>query len=202
MASNKPVIGLTGGIATGKSSVRKIFESLGWSALSADRIVDDLLSCDQKVRGEVFNRWGNSVFLESGNIDKSCLGEIVFKSEQERRWLEELIHPLVRKHWISFCKSCPNNPRIIELPLLFENDLKKHFNFIITTYAPKKICLSRLSKRGFSPEQSQQRINAQWPTLQKAELADFVILGSGSLSFLTEQTKLLSQQLIYHSPIL
>ena len=118
--SSKSVVGLTGGIATGKSTALQKFMELGWSVLSADSIVEKILATDVNIQKKLTGRWGEDVKEICGRIDKGAVGRIVFKNNSERQWLESLLHPMVRSKWISFVHSRPDYKCMIELPLLFE----------------------------------------------------------------------------------
>ncbi len=191
-----PVVGLTGGIASGKSTALEIFKSLGWSVLSADSIVAEILLSNKDVRNRIGARWSSAVNKDSGSIDKVELSRIIFNSKSDRAWLESILHPIVRLQWISFVQSRPNDHCIIELPLLFENNLQKHFTFTVSMFAPHRVILKRLASRGFNAEESKKRIDAQMHSLSKANYADFVIWGGGQSRFLKVQIEQLSAQFL------
>ncbi len=183
----KLVVGLTGGIASGKSTALKFFSDLGWATLSVDSIANNILQTDQIIISQLVEHFGDSIIKSCGNIDKEALGGIIFEKNAERNWLEALLHPLIRSKWISFVHSCPDNKCIIELPLLFENNLQHHFNIVLSVYSPPSTTISRLSQRGLSSEQSSARMNAQLPIKQKSDLADYILWGGGSPKFLNCQ---------------
>jgi len=183
----KLVVGLTGGIASGKSTALKFFSDLGWATLSVDSIANNILQTDQIIISQLVKHFGDSIIKSCGNIDKEALGRIIFEENSERNWLEALLHPLIRSKWISFVHSCPDNKCIIELPLLFENNLQHHFNIVLSVYSPPSTTISRLSQRGLSSEQSSARMNAQLPIKQKSDLADYILWGGGSPKFLNCQ---------------
>ena len=185
----KLVVGLTGGIASGKSTALKKLEVLGWSVVSADSLVSETLASDGAVLEKIKQRWGDAVFLPCGSIDKAAVGRLVFGKKLERRWLEDLLHPIVRSKWISFVQSCPSPKCMVEIPLLFEKNLQHHFTQTISMFASQSTVLNRLALRGLSPENSRARIAAQLPSLEKAALADFVLWGDGSPEHLLAQIK-------------
>ena len=192
----KRAVGLTGGIATGKSQALKLFEEAGWLVLSADSIVGQLLKSDTDVQSKLVSRWGKRVLNGCGSIDKGVMGQIVFKTSSERMWLESILHPIIRSKWISFVSSCPSDRCMVELPLLFENNLQSHFNCTISMFAPPSLMLARLRKRGLSDLESQQRITAQMTVYQKADLADYVINSSGEIDFLEKQILVLADKFL------
>ena len=183
----KSVIGLTGGIACGKSSVLEIFARNGWGAISTDKLAGEILTSDKQVADLLLGRWGKAVFDERGIVDKKQIAEIVFSKPHERSWLEEVLHPLIRTAWMAEIETVENPLLMVEIPLLFENDLQSHFVQTISTFAPRKVQLERLRQRGLSTSEANARIDAQLPAERKAELADVVFLTSGSLDFLERQ---------------
>ena len=183
----KSVIGLTGGIACGKSSVLEIFAKNGWEAISTDKLAGEILTSDKQVADLLLGRWGKAVFDERGIVDKKQIAEIVFSKPHERSWLEEVLHPLIRTAWMAEIETVENSLLVVEIPLLFENDLQSHFVQTISTFAPRKVQLERLRERGLSTSQANARIDAQLPGERKAELADVVFLTSGSMNFLERQ---------------
>ena len=191
-----PVVGLTGGIASGKSTALNVFKSLGWSVISADCIVAEIFSTNEDIQNRLATRWGKGINKDSGSIDKAEISRIIFNNKPERTWLESILHPLVRSQWISFVQSHPDDHCMIELPLLFENNLQKHFTFTISMYTPPKVTLERLSSRGISAEEAEKRISAQMPPFSKAENADFVLWGGGKFRFLKMQIESLSAQFL------
>ena len=193
----KFVVGLTGGIASGKSTALEHFEKLGWSVLSADNLASEILMNDPSVRMEIVQKWGEHMLDDRGSIDKTALARIVFNEESERTWIEELLHPIIRFKWISFVQSCPSPKCMIELPLLFENNLQSHFNCTLSTFAPSLMILNRLHARGLSREEAEARIGSQLPITKKGDLADYVIWGGGSKEFLQQQVSSLDL-ILYH----
>ena len=183
----KSVIGLTGGIACGKSSVLEIFAKNGWEAISTDKLAGEILTSDEQVADLLLERWGKAVFDERGIIDKKQIAEIIFSTPHERSWLEEVLHPRIRTAWMAEIETVENSLLVVEIPLLFENDLQSHFVQTISTFASRSIQLERLRERGLSTNQANARIDAQLSGERKAELADVVFLTSGSLDFLEQQ---------------
>ena len=185
----KTVIGLTGGIASGKSTALKIFEQLGWETISVDSIVSEFFEKDERVRDTLRKRWGNELFFSGGIVDKSKIAQIIFNDPSERSWLESFLHPLVRSHWVKFIGNSSKERFVVELPLLFENKLKSHFTKILCIYVPMDLQVSRMLERGSDESEAMARIQAQMPSTDKVSLSDYVLLGSGSEEFLCSQIK-------------
>lgn len=180
---DKTVFGLTGGIASGKSTALKIFGQLGWEAISVDGIVAELLEQDEMVRQALKERWGDELFF-SGIVDKKKIAQIIFNNPTERLWLESLLHPLVRSRWVNLIRKSDKMRFVVEVPLLFENNLKSYFNKILCTYISMDLQLSRILQRGANVSEAKARIDAQMSSTEKVTLSDYILLGSGSEEFL------------------
>lgn len=184
---DKTVFGLTGGIASGKSTALKIFGQLGWEAISVDCIVAELLEQDEMVRHGLKERWGGELFFSGGIVDKKKIAQIIFTDSTERLWLESLLHPLVRSRWVDLIRKSEKMRFVVEVPLLFENNLKSHFNNILCTYIPMDLQVSRILERGAKESEAKARIDAQMSSTEKVSLSDYILLGSGSEEFLRRQ---------------
>ncbi len=188
----KTLVGLTGGIACGKSEALKIFGQLGWETISTDEIVRNLLSSDKGLISVLTQRWGE-VVLEKEEINKKRISQIIFSNEQERKWLENLLHPKVRAIWKEKFELSEKDKVIVEIPLLFEKDLGNLFESIICVTCEEKKQFQRLKDRGLTKLQSSVRIKVQLPLLTKVRLADTVLLGESSVMFLRKQVE------VFHS---
>jgi dephospho-CoA kinase len=187
---NKVVVGITGGIACGKSTVCEKFADLGWEVISTDSLVHQLLLDDNEVVDQITNRWGAAVMDVRGSIDKAQLADVIFKSSLDRTWLEGLLHPKVRERWMSSIQLSSHRNFVVEIPLLFENDLDALFTKTISVYASPSMQSLRLQKRGLSESAILFRINAQMPVEEKSNRAQFVILGDGNSEFLELQIEI------------
>ena len=184
--SKKLVVGLSGGIACGKSSALKIFSELGCDGISTDRITSDILENNDSVKQSIGDKWGRDVFIDN-QIDKPKIAEIIFNSVPERIWLEELLHPLVRQAWRSRVEMSNKTIVVVEIPLLFEKGLQNFFEITVCLISEKNIQLQRLHDRGLTNAQSNARIESQMCLSDKMHQADIVMLGDNSLSFLKQQ---------------
>ena len=184
--SKKLVVGLSGGIACGKSSALKIFRELGCDGISTDRITSGILENNDSVKRSIGDKWGRDVLINN-QIDKPKIAEIISNSVPERIWLEELLHPLVRKVWISSVEASNKTTVVVEIPLLFEKSLQNFFEITVCLISEKNIQLQRLHDRGLTNVQSNARIESQMRLTEKMQLADIVMLGDNSLSFLKQQ---------------
>jgi len=188
-------VGLTGGIACGKSEVLKMFAEKGWQTRSADEMVHNLLDHDEKVRGAIAEKFGKDVINEAGQLDKARMADIVFQNPGRRKWLEDLLHPLVREGWTAAIAQAPSLNWIVEIPLLFEKKLETHFDLVVCLECSPKIQLQRLCSRGLNEADARARISSQAPLSEKIEKSDIVLSNNGSLNFLRKQVQLLLLEL-------
>jgi len=182
----KLLVGLTGGIACGKSTALGILRKLGWKIISTDEIVADLLQNDYSLKKAIQNKWGLFVF-ENDEIDKKKIAQIIFNDQEAKTWLENLLHPLVRENWKRQVANSEEKNVVVEIPLLFEKKLEHLFQITICMQCQKKTQLRRLFDRGLTKAQSNARIDSQMSLTEKIRLADIVLLGDHSLLFLKQQ---------------
>ena len=170
-------IGLTGGIASGKSSAGKLLqEKHRLAVLDADRYAREALAPGTTASQAVLNRYGKSVFC-GDNLDRKALGEIVFNNQNERLWLEQLVHPVVKKMMDQeIIKLSDAKAIVLMIPLLFETGLESLCTEIWLVDCDEKQQIERLITRdNCTNQQALARINAQWPLARKRLLADRVI---------------------------
>ena len=180
-------IGLTGGIASGKSSVARYLQDLGIVVLDADRYAHEALKAGSQASEAVLKRYGQQVEAAPDcdiaqragqrNIDRRELGRIVFNNPDERQWLEQTIHPLVRARFELELAEHPETATVVlMIPLLFEADLAELVSEIWVVHCLPAQQLERLKQRdGLSTAEAEARINAQWPMSQKCEQADLLL---------------------------
>ena len=180
-------IGLTGGIASGKSSVGRWLSGRGIPVLDADLYARDALAPGSTACRAVLERYGTAVAANAAQADKvklnrQALADIVFSDSVERRWLEELIHPLVRQGCDTALHELVRTPAVVlMIPLLYESGLENICTEVWVVYCSPEQQQQRLVQRnGLSAQQADQRIKAQWPLAHKCQLADQVIDNSGA----------------------
>jgi dephospho-CoA kinase len=183
----KIVVGVTGGIACGKSTVCEKFGVLGWEVISTDSYAHNILSGDNEVTEKIVSRWGPKIKDPNGSIDKAELARVIFESSNERSWLEQLIHPEIRKGWTTFIETSDKSEFVVEVPLLFENNLHALFTKTISVHASTTMQNTRLQERGLSDSDIQSRLKSQMNTTEKGNLADFVIVTDGNPEFVDQQ---------------
>lgn len=182
-------IGLTGGMGCGKSTVAKLFGEGGFRVIDSDRIVRDELLVRPETIDLLLSRWGRSILMKDGLLNRVRIAEIIFDDDIERNWLESYLHPLVKMRWEAAFASGVSSDWVVEVPLLFEKGLEKGFDFTVCVSASYEIQLTRLKERGILQTLAEQRISKQLPLAQKQDLADFVIFNDGSSEFLHRQVR-------------
>lgn len=190
-------IGLTGGIATGKSTVAQLLAAdHGLPVLDADAMARDALAPGTPAARQVLHRFGPQVHAAGSTadalvVDRAALGRIVFADPAERRWLEELIHPLVRERMGEELTHLANAPVVVLMvPLLFEAGLEGLCSEVWLVECSLTQQLERLMARnGLSEAEALARIQAQWPLERKRPLADELINNMGSQAELAESVR-------------
>ncbi len=182
-------IGLTGGIASGKSTVAAMFRDLHIPVIDADEIAHRVTAIDGEAYQSIVETFGSDILDSNGAIDRRKLGAIVFHDEQKRKQLNAIVHPLVRKHMLQQKEQYARKGEkavVLDIPLLFESNLEHLVDRILVVYVDEQIQLRRLCERnGFSFEEAWARIKSQMPLEQKRKKADAVIDNNGTI----EQTK-------------
>ena len=189
-------IGLTGGIASGKSCVGRWLADEGLPVLDADQYARDVLKPPSTATTLVLERYGQRVRNAEGDgIDRDALGQIVFNDTGERRWLEQLIHPAVQQRFDVALDDLKEAPAVVlMIPLLFESGLESLCSeiWLVDCTAPQQ--LERLMNRdGMNRDAALARIDAQWPLSRKRDLADHVITNSGHPGAWEQQARALLQ---------
>ena len=195
-------IGLTGGIATGKSSAARLLEQHhGLPVLDADLYARQALEPGQPATEAVLARFGPEVVSNSWVVDRRALGAIVFNNQDERRWLEQLVHPIVRERFDQeLVRLDTNSAVVLMIPLLFESGLEGICSETWLVDCDESQQLQRLMARDqLSAAEAQARINAQWPLAKKRKLADALIRNHTSADALQiELTKALNKPISDH----
>ncbi len=178
-------VALTGGIASGKSTVLKMFKELGAQVLDCDRIAKALTRKGNRGYKRIVNEFGMDILDEKGRIDRKKLASIVFFDEEKRKRLNSLIHPLVYERLEKRMRKMREGIVIVDVPLLVESGGESLFDKIIVVYAEPFVQLNRLIIRGFSEEEAKARMKAQASWEERLRIADFVVRGDVEM----EETK-------------
>ncbi|EJD53303.1 CoaE-domain-containing protein [Auricularia subglabra TFB-10046 SS5] len=183
------VVGLTGGIATGKSTVSTQFRGLGFPVVDADVLARRVVEPGTPALRRIVAAFGAGVLQSDGTLDRKALGDIIFRDAAKRRVLNAIVHPAVRRAmlweiaraWIKGERVC-----IVDVPLLIESNLWRLVGKVLVVYCSREVQLQRLTQRdGSTEEQALHRLNSQMPIDEKVAYADEVIDNSGT----PEETK-------------
>lgn len=180
------IIGLTGGYASGKSTVAGMFEELGAVVIDADILARKVVEREKPAWKKIVEHFGEKVLNEDKTLNRITLGQIIFNDETERKRLEAIIHPRVleeeQKAIYEIRKKEPDAVVILSVPLLIESGHHKICDRIAVVTVDEEIHIQRLMKRdGFSREEAVKRISAQMPLSEKVKHADYVIDNSGKI---------------------
>ncbi|UOE61176.1 dephospho-CoA kinase [Priestia filamentosa] len=176
-------VGLTGGIASGKSTVSAILREHNIPVIDADIIAREVVEPGKEAYNQIVKRFGRDILEEDGTLNRSALGEIVFNDEQKRQQLNAIVHPAVRKEMLSKRDHYLQHERnvILDIPLLFESNLTHIVDKVLLVYVDEEVQLKRLIERnGFSEREALARIKAQDPLKDKVAKSDEVINNNGS----------------------
>ncbi len=188
-------IGLTGGIATGKTAISNyLADTYKFPILDADIYAREAVHPGSPILNSIVERYGALILLPDGNLNRLELGNIIFCNPAERQWLEQQIHPYVRRRFVEGTQSCiaalsqvsqNTLTLVLVVPLLFEAQMTDLCTEIWVVYCSPEVQLARLLKRdGLSGDRALARINAQMPLAQKCQKADVVLDNSSTLDSL------------------
>lgn len=185
------LIGLTGGIATGKSTVAAELARLGATVIDADALAREVVDPGTAALGEIASRFGREVIAADGRLDRARLGSIVFADPGARRDLDRITHPRVRdllQQRIAAALAADAHLIVAEVPLLFETRSEAYYEGVMVVYAPADVEMERLMTRdGIDEAAARQRLAAQIAIDDKRARATWVIDNSGSLAATREQ---------------
>ncbi|XP_004597429.1 dephospho-CoA kinase domain-containing protein [Ochotona princeps] len=194
------LVGLTGGIASGKSSVIQVFQQLGCAVIDVDIIARHVVQPGYPAHRRIVEAFGREVLLENGEINRKILGDLIFKEPKQRQLLNSITHPEIQKEMVKETfKYFLRGYRyvILDIPLLFETKkLLKYMKHTVVVYCDRDTQLARLMQRNnLSREDAEARIRAQLPLTEKIHLARHVLDNSGEWSATRRQVLLLHAEL-------
>jgi dephospho-CoA kinase len=186
-------VGLTGGIAAGKSAVAELWRQQGAAIIDADTLAHEALAPGTPAHAAVVKEFGSGIVNADGSINRAALGEIVFGDEARRLALNGWVHPAVRrKQQEAFAAlEQAGGVAVAVIPLLYEVGGEKDFDCVVTVACSETTQLARLAAKGLDEGHARARIAAQWPLAKKMDLADYVIWNDGSRRTLAEQANLI-----------
>ncbi len=192
-------VALTGGIATGKSYCLGRFAALGIPVIDADQLARAVVAPGSRALSDVAARFGASILLPDGSLNRGALGHLVFRDRAARADLEAIIHPEVYRRIGEWFASLTPGTRlaIADIPLLFETGHRHDFDRVIVTACDPAEQRRRLvSRDGLTDSEARARLDAQWPTQEKAARGDYVIRTDGAISDTDAQVKRVYELLI------
>lgn len=183
------VVGLTGGIGSGKSLAAQFFSQLGALVIDADQLARSAIERGSEGFDEVLLRFGDTV-LKNGDIDRAALGQIVFENPEAKRDLEEIIHPRIRAEFEEAVASLNSGQVMVyEIPLLVETNAADRFDFVITVESNAELRKERLRARGMFHSDIEKRMASQATEEQRRAVADCVLTNDGSEDDLLRQVE-------------
>ena len=185
----KRLIGLTGGIATGKTTVSNyLADKYHLPILDADIYAREAVAKNSPILHTIFARYGEVVKTVDNSLNRSALGNIIFNNPQERQWLEQQIHPVVRNRFTMELQKSKSDTIVLAIPLLFEANLTDLVTEIWVVSCDRSLQTARLQQRNnLTLEQAVARIDSQFPLSEKVALADVVLINNADLSNLSAQ---------------
>ncbi|TCS41706.1 dephospho-CoA kinase [Reinekea marinisedimentorum] len=181
------IVGLTGGIGSGKSTASRLFKTKGIDVVDADVVAREVVAPGKPALEAIAKHFGVDI-LANGELNRPLLREIIFNDPEQKNWLETLLHPLIHKEILQQLNTAKSLYSILEAPLLFENRLHDLCEQTILVDIPVELQLSRASQRDNTSEQAVQAIiSSQMPRAEKLKLADIVLDNSADVATLAHQ---------------
>jgi dephospho-CoA kinase len=195
-------IGLTGGIASGKSSVSNLLRARAYAVVDADQLAREVVQIGTPGHADVLQAFGPDVFLKSGELHRKKVGELVFKDRTQLTRLEGILHPRIRELATKRrreLEALGQKLAFYDVPLLFEKSMESLFDVVVVVRADPAVQLERMMKRdGFTRDEAERRLQAQMPIGEKAKRTPFVISNDGSPQDLAREVDECLQKLKRH----
>ena len=201
MSTNQPgsIVGLTGGIATGKSTVSRFFRNLGVVVIDADDLARQIVEPGRPALDEIVDAFGEDVLADDESLDRTRLGEIIFRDEQARKQLESITHPRIAQAMLEGAAQAFEEGQrwiIYDAALLVESGTHGMLDALIVVHCSEQTQRHRLRRRDdLNDEEIERRLRAQMPLSEKRRAADFVIDNDGSLDETHRQVEELKKQI-------
>lgn len=183
------IIGLTGGIASGKTTVSDYLKKRGYVVLDADAYSKKTTAKNGPAIPAIIEAFGADIVSESGELDRKKLGSIIFNDADKRRELNEIVHPLIREMMNADEEKYIQKGHVfLDIPLLFENGLNERCDYVVTVFVDRDTQIKRLTARNdLTVEEAEARINSQMPLTEKVQKSDFRLDNNGTVEMLYEQ---------------
>ncbi len=192
-------IGLTGGIATGKSTVANMLRQAGHTVIDADAVAHEALVASSPVLPQIISAFGQDLLDKQGNVQRPLLGQKIFKNKSQRLLLEAITHPFVRERVAKLraeAEARGDKVAFYDVPLLYEKNMQEDFDRVVVVTCNADLQLSRLMTRNsLSQTEAQERLAAQWPMVEKEKRADILIHNNGSFVDLQKQVDQLTAKI-------
>ncbi|WP_334013579.1 dephospho-CoA kinase [Alteromonas sp. S167] len=193
---NQFVVGLTGGIGSGKSAATALFTKHNIDIIDADEVARDVVAIGSEGLQAISEHFGDDILLSDGSLNRPLLREKVFSNSDEKVWLNNLLHPLIRERMIALINESQGPYCILSVPLLVENNLTTMCNHVVVVDCPEEMQLQRALQRDGSSEQTIKSIMASQATREvRLKAADDVLNNSDSLQHLAKQVDALHSKL-------
>lgn len=191
------IIGLTGGIASGKTTVSNYLKDRGYTVLDADRYSRQTTAKNGPALPQIIEAFGEDIVNDAGELDRKQLGSIIFNDADKRRTLNEIVHPLIRQMMnADEAKFVQEGHVFLDIPLLFENGLDQRCDFVVTVFVDRDTQIKRLTERDdLTTEEAEARINSQMPLTDKVMKSKYRIDNNGNLDALYEQIDRFTEEL-------
>lgn len=187
------IVGLTGNIGSGKSTVARLLVERGVPVIDADLLAREATAPGSPALATIIARWGPRVRARDGSLDRAALRHIVFADPADRAALDAIVHPAVDSHrraLLAVARARGDRVQVCDIPLLFEAGLERQVDVIVLVDAPRAVRLERLVRdRGLTSEEATAMIDAQMPSHEKRGRSDYVIDNNGTLDLLTARVE-------------
>ena len=194
------VLGLTGGIGSGKSAVSAMFEELGIQVVDADIVAREVVEPGSVGLTKITAHFGDEILTNNGTLDRAKLRAIIFADESQKQWLNNLLHPLIRGSMLSQLKQATSNYVILVAPLLFENGLEKYCNHTLLIDVPVDVQITRTTARdNVSVELAKQIIASQMSRADKQQKAGDILDNNRPLEEVKTDVQKLHEKYLIHS---
>ncbi len=188
------VIGLTGGIGSGKTTVANVFAEYGIDLIDADIIARDVVAIGSRGLSRIIEKFGNSILLADGNLDRSQLRTVIFSDPQHKDWLNQLLHPLIREQMLADIDRATSPYCMLIIPLMVENNLQTLTDRLLVVDVDQQTQIMRTQQRdNVSLEQIKSILTAQASRQQRLDAADDIICNNGDNQALLTQVAQLHQ---------
>ncbi len=188
------IIGITGGIASGKSTVTNFLREQGFQVVDADAVVHQLQKPDGRLFEALVQHFGQEIILENGELNRPLLARLIFSNPQEQEWSKRIQGEIIREELATLRDQLAQTEEIffMDIPLLFEQDYVAWFDETWLVYVDRDVQVERLMKRDqLSQNEAKSRLAAQWPLEEKKDLASHVLDNNGNQEQLLTQVRIL-----------